>query len=304
MAAARPRARVVATELDPTAARCARRNHVEVFEGSLDEPLPAVLERTVDVMTAVVPYVPTDALRLLPRDVQAFEPRLALDGGTDGTDLLAEVVRRAPRWLRQGAGSCWNSVAIKPNRSGLVRGTRLHGHRRDGRRRRRPTGDRRTSRLSASAPEVDLRKAGGPEGLVQLGAVVDVVGEDPLQDPSAVVDPLLVAPLGAGSPRPACRGSSGPGSARRSGRSSPAPRRASSASSGVIEVIVARAVEGGVRERRRLGAGLAREVAEPEHPLAGGVARWSPTSAIARATGWIASCSSVIAATTSRRRRL
>ena len=102
MAAARPRARVVATELDPIAARCARRNHVEVFEGSLDEPLPAVVEGTVDVMTAVVPYVPTDALRLLPRDVQAFEPRLALDGGTDGTDLLAEVVQRAPRWLRAG----------------------------------------------------------------------------------------------------------------------------------------------------------------------------------------------------------
>ena len=44
------------------------------------------------------------------------------------------------------------------------------------------------------SPEVDLRKAGGPEGLVQLGAVVDVVGEDPLQDPSTVVDPLLVTP--------------------------------------------------------------------------------------------------------------
>ena len=102
MAAARPSARVVATELDPTAARCARRNHVEVFEGSLDEPLPRVLEQTVDVMTAVVPYVPTDALRLLPRDVQAFEPRPALDGGTHGTDLLVEVVRRAPRWLRPG----------------------------------------------------------------------------------------------------------------------------------------------------------------------------------------------------------
>ena len=53
-------------------------------------------------MTAVVPYVPTDSLRVLPRDVQAFEPRLALDGGVDGTDLLAEVVRRSPRWLRPG----------------------------------------------------------------------------------------------------------------------------------------------------------------------------------------------------------
>jgi release factor glutamine methyltransferase len=97
-----PTARVVATELDPDALRCARRNGVEVFEGFLDDPLPVEFERRVDVMTAVVPYVPTDSLRLLPRDVQAFEPRLALDGGPEGTDVLDEVVRRSPRWLRPG----------------------------------------------------------------------------------------------------------------------------------------------------------------------------------------------------------
>ena len=102
LAAARPAARVVATELDAVAVRCARRNGVEVFQGSLDEPLPRSVAGGVDVMTAVVPYVPTDAIRLLPRDVQAFEPRLALDGGDDGTDLLIEVVRRSVRWLRPG----------------------------------------------------------------------------------------------------------------------------------------------------------------------------------------------------------
>jgi release factor glutamine methyltransferase len=102
LAAAVPTARVVATELDPGAARCARGNGVEVLEGSLDDPLPGALAHRVDVMTAVVPYVPTDAIRLLPRDVRVFEPRLALDGGPDGTELLAEVVRRSPRWLRPG----------------------------------------------------------------------------------------------------------------------------------------------------------------------------------------------------------
>jgi release factor glutamine methyltransferase len=102
MAAAVPTAQVLATELDHTAARCARRNGVEVFEGFLDDPLPRAFEHRVDVLTAVVPYVPTDSLRLLPRDVRAFEPRLALDGGVDGMDLLAEVVRRSTRWLRPG----------------------------------------------------------------------------------------------------------------------------------------------------------------------------------------------------------
>jgi release factor glutamine methyltransferase len=102
LAAAVPTARVLATEIDPGAARCARRNGVEVLEGSLDDPLPAEFEHRVDVLTAVVPYVPTAAIRLLPRDVQAYEPRLALDGGVEGMGLLAEVVRRSTRWLRPG----------------------------------------------------------------------------------------------------------------------------------------------------------------------------------------------------------
>ena len=44
----------------------------------------------------------------------------------------------------------------------------------------------------------------------------------------------------------------------------------------VLEVVVARAVVGGVRERRRLGAGLPGEVAQPEDALAGGVADRRP----------------------------
>ena len=103
LAAAVPSTHVCATELDETAVRCARRNGVEVFEGFLDEPLPRALEHRVDVLTAVVPYVPTDSVRLLPRDVQTFEPRLALDGGIDGTELMVEVVRRSGRWLRPGS---------------------------------------------------------------------------------------------------------------------------------------------------------------------------------------------------------
>jgi release factor glutamine methyltransferase len=102
VSAAMPTARVLATDIDGVAATCARRNGVEVFEGSLDDPLPREFVHHVDVLTAVVPYVPTGSLHLLPRDVRAFEPGLALDGGVDGTDLLIEVVRRSPTWLRPG----------------------------------------------------------------------------------------------------------------------------------------------------------------------------------------------------------
>jgi release factor glutamine methyltransferase len=102
LAVSHPAGRVVATELDPTAVACARSNGVVVFEGFLDESLPSDLEGGVDVLTAVVPYVPTGELRLMPSDVLLYEPRMALDGGSDGTDLLHEVVRRSPRWLRPG----------------------------------------------------------------------------------------------------------------------------------------------------------------------------------------------------------
>jgi len=100
--AARPDARILATDVDPVAVACARRNGVDAILGNLDEPLPTELEDHVDVLTAVLPYVPTEAIRLLPRDVRDFEPHAALDGGPDGTDLLLELARRSGRWLRPG----------------------------------------------------------------------------------------------------------------------------------------------------------------------------------------------------------
>jgi len=102
LATARPRATVIATDVDPAAVACARRNGVEALMGDLDEPLPPALRRSVDVVTAVVPYVPTEELHLLPRDVLAYEPRRALDGGPRGTVVLERAARAATRWLRPG----------------------------------------------------------------------------------------------------------------------------------------------------------------------------------------------------------
>jgi release factor glutamine methyltransferase len=98
----RPMARVLATELDPVAAACARDNGVDVFVGDLAHPLPDGLVGGVDVVTGVVPYVPSNALHLLPRDVLAFEPKVALDGGQDGLDVLVRAVAEAAPLLRTG----------------------------------------------------------------------------------------------------------------------------------------------------------------------------------------------------------
>jgi len=96
----RPAARIFATEIDPLALACAQSNGVDAFAGDLSAGLPIGLHGLIDVVTAVVPYVPTDALRLLPRDVQAYEPRQALDGGPDGLRFLARAVEEAARLLR------------------------------------------------------------------------------------------------------------------------------------------------------------------------------------------------------------
>ena len=100
--AGRPGARVVATEIDDGAVACAVANGVEVYRGDLFAPLPETMAGVVDVVVAVVPYVPTSALAWLPRDTLDYEPRQAHDGGRHGTDILRRVVDESPRYLRPG----------------------------------------------------------------------------------------------------------------------------------------------------------------------------------------------------------
>jgi release factor glutamine methyltransferase len=102
LSTAHPRARVVGSDVDRHAVTCARSNGVEAFEGDLFAPLPKELHGGVDVIVAVVPYVPTPALDLLQRDTLAFESPLSYDGGPDGTDILRRVLRESPRFLRDG----------------------------------------------------------------------------------------------------------------------------------------------------------------------------------------------------------
>ncbi|UUZ95397.1 hypothetical protein LJK87_13570 [Paenibacillus sp. P25] len=69
--------------------KCARRNTAEaggrVYEGDLYEPLPPALRGRVDILLANVPYVPTEAIRLLPAEARMYEARLALDGERMGS---------------------------------------------------------------------------------------------------------------------------------------------------------------------------------------------------------------------------
>jgi release factor glutamine methyltransferase len=95
---------VHAVDLDPAAVRCARRNLPggHVYAGDLDAPLPRRLAHRVDLLVANAPYVPTSEIGLMPPEAREHEPRVALDGGTDGLDVARRVVAAAPRWLAPG----------------------------------------------------------------------------------------------------------------------------------------------------------------------------------------------------------
>jgi release factor glutamine methyltransferase len=113
-------ATVLATDVDPAAVACARRNGVRALQGNLDEPLPASVRGRVDVMTSVVPYVPAEELHLLPRDVLAHEPRHALDGGPGGTKFLEKVARSSADWLAPGGRVL---LELGGDQAGAVAGT-------------------------------------------------------------------------------------------------------------------------------------------------------------------------------------
>jgi release factor glutamine methyltransferase len=95
-----------AADIDPAAVRCASRNVAatggQVYEGDLYEPLPATLRGRVDVLLANAPYVPTEEIGLLPPEARVHEPRVALDGGADGLDVLRRGSAAASVWLAPG----------------------------------------------------------------------------------------------------------------------------------------------------------------------------------------------------------
>ncbi|HEY3262782.1 MAG TPA: putative protein N(5)-glutamine methyltransferase [Pseudonocardiaceae bacterium] len=95
-----------AVDIDPAAVHCARRNlaatDATVYEGDLYHPLPETLHDRIDVLVANAPYVPTEAIGMMPPEARLHEPRVALDGGRDGLDVLRRVVAAAPQWLAPG----------------------------------------------------------------------------------------------------------------------------------------------------------------------------------------------------------
>ncbi len=69
-------------------------SEVQFFQSDLFTNLPLA---TFDLITANLPYIPTATLETL--NVYTREPTLALDGGSDGLDLIRPLLKDAPRYL-------------------------------------------------------------------------------------------------------------------------------------------------------------------------------------------------------------
>jgi release factor glutamine methyltransferase len=95
-----------ACDVDQAAVRCARRNLAaargHVHAGDLYAALPDRLRGRVGVIAANVPYVPSEAVVLMPAEARMHEPLLALDGGHDGLDVLRRAAAGAGGWLAPG----------------------------------------------------------------------------------------------------------------------------------------------------------------------------------------------------------
>jgi len=99
-------ASVVATDVSADALDVARRNacehnvasRVEFLQSDVAEDVDAV---PFDCVVANLPYIPTAEIPL-PPDPVGFEPRLALDGGSDGLVLYRRLIPRLPTLLAPG----------------------------------------------------------------------------------------------------------------------------------------------------------------------------------------------------------
>jgi release factor glutamine methyltransferase len=98
---------VTATDISPEAEEITKRNaitnkvdnRIEVINSDLFSNL---FGRKFDIIVSNPPYICRDDLFKLKRDVIGFEPRIALDGGREGLEIIKKIITEAPLHLNSG----------------------------------------------------------------------------------------------------------------------------------------------------------------------------------------------------------
>ena len=105
-----PRARIVSVDISSAAIAAAARNvrahpasqeRIRLVQGDLLEGLDPQRAR-FHLIVSNPPYVATESWQDLPPEVRNFEPRIALDGGRRGTEILEKLVKGSARHLLPG----------------------------------------------------------------------------------------------------------------------------------------------------------------------------------------------------------
>lgn len=101
VAAEAPAAQVLATDISTAALQFAALNAaahapgVQIIRADLARPI-----RRADIVLANLPYVPSGEIDALEPEVSRWEPRVALDGGTDGLRLIRALIDDCAHRLR------------------------------------------------------------------------------------------------------------------------------------------------------------------------------------------------------------
>jgi release factor glutamine methyltransferase len=102
-----PNVKIIATDISKKALDIAKQNAklngvantIEFVESDLFDKLK---NQKFDIIVSNPPYIPTEDIKKLPKDVQG-EPTLALDGGKDGLDFYKKIAKDGYKFLnRQG----------------------------------------------------------------------------------------------------------------------------------------------------------------------------------------------------------
>jgi release factor glutamine methyltransferase len=73
-------------------------NQIHFYSGDLYDALPRSL---FSLIVSNPPYIPADEIKTLSAEVQN-EPRLALDGGKTGLEIISRIIDRTPDFLKRG----------------------------------------------------------------------------------------------------------------------------------------------------------------------------------------------------------
>ena len=106
LAAKCPGAKIFAADISPEAQALAKENaktnnaQIEFLQGDGFAALPSSTQ--FDLIISNPPYIPTAEIETLQPEVRDFDPRTALDGGTDGLDFYRRFASQAKPFLKPG----------------------------------------------------------------------------------------------------------------------------------------------------------------------------------------------------------